>query len=82
MLKFIITDSGIGIDEAKQSKLFQAFSQIDSSQSKSEQGTGLGLHISQKLISLMGGSITFTSMPGVGTTFSVYLPFFGIHHSL
>jgi CheY-like chemotaxis protein len=75
MLKFNIIDSGIGIDEVNQSKLFQAFSQIDSSQSKSEQGTGLGLHISQKLISLMGGSITFNSIPGVGTTFSVYLPF-------
>jgi len=75
VLEFDVSDTGIGINEDKQQSIFKAFSQVDSSTTKSSEGTGLGLYISQQLAVLMGGEIRFASTQGVGTTFTLSLPF-------
>ncbi|MTH45337.1 two-component sensor histidine kinase BarA [Intestinirhabdus alba] len=64
-----IRDTGIGIPERDQSRLFQAFRQADASISRRHGGTGLGLVITQKLVNEMGGNISFHSQPGRGSTF-------------
>ncbi|HAZ77794.1 MULTISPECIES: two-component sensor histidine kinase BarA [unclassified Pseudescherichia] len=64
-----IRDTGIGIPERDQSRLFQAFRQADASISRRHGGTGLGLVITQKLVNEMGGDISFHSQPGRGSTF-------------
>lgn len=64
-----IRDTGIGIPEKDQSRLFQAFRQADASISRRHGGTGLGLVITQKLVNEMGGDISFHSQPGNGSTF-------------
>ena len=66
-----IQDSGIGICEPDQNRLFEPFSQVDDSSTRRFGGTGLGLSICRKLAELMGGRITVASVPGVGSTFSV-----------
>src|SRR5699024_10799493 len=69
-LKFMVKDTGIGIPQNKLDQLFKAFSQVDSSTTRKYGGTGLGLIICEKLISLMGGTISVESDPGQGTTFT------------
>ncbi len=67
-LAFLIRDTGIGIPQDKISRLFKAFSQVDSSTTRRYGGTGLGLVISERLVGLMNGAITVQSEPSIGTT--------------
>jgi signal transduction histidine kinase len=69
-----VVDSGIGISPEDMSKLFQEFSQVDSSPSRRAQGTGLGLALCKKFVELHGGTIGAESVPGKGSTFWFILP--------
>lgn len=73
-LCFSISDTGIGIDRADLPKLFQPFSQIDSSLSRKYAGTGLGLVLVKQIVELHGGDVTITSEVGRGSCFTVKIP--------
>ena len=74
VLRFRVSDSGIGIPPEKQAELFQPFSQVDDSFTRRYGGTGLGLAISRNLLQLMGGDIAVASQPGHGASFTFTLP--------
>jgi two-component system, sensor histidine kinase len=73
-LVFSIVDHGVGIDEATLARLFNRFAQADTARARRHGGTGLGLEISRNLARLMGGDVTVTSRPGVGSRFVLALP--------
>jgi CheY-like chemotaxis protein len=73
-LEICVSDSGIGISQDNMAKLFQAFSQIDSSLARKFEGTGLGLAMVRQLAELQGGAVAVASLEGEGSRFAAWLP--------
>src|SRR5262249_17652698 len=73
-IEIAVADTGIGMKPEQQAKLFEEFTQADSSTARQYAGTGLGLAIARKLARMMGGEVTVTSEPGKGSVFTVRLP--------
>ena len=75
---FSVRDTGIGIAKEHQATLFNDYAQVDSPVQKRLRGIGLGLSLSKQLATILGGTITVNSAPGVGSTFSLHIPQFPI----
>ncbi len=75
-VSFEVRDTGVGLNASQMSNLFRAFTQADSSTTRKFGGTGLGLVISRRFCQMMGGDITMSSEPGVGSTFTIKIPAF------
>ena len=73
-IELAVADTGIGMTPEQQAKLFEEFTQADTSTAQRYGGTGLGLAITRKLARMMGGDVTVTSVPGEGSTFTARLP--------
>ena len=73
-IEIAVADTGIGMTAEQQAKLFEEFTQADSSTARQYGGTGLGLAITRKLARMMGGDVTVTSEPGKGSVFTLRLP--------
>ncbi len=74
LVTFEVADSGIGMTEEQLGRLFQAFTQADTSTTRNYGGTGLGLTITKHFCTMLGGDVTVTSAPGKGSTFTITLP--------
>ena len=74
LMRFSVTDTGIGIDSANIEKLFKPFVQLDSSLSRQYEGSGLGLTLVKQLVEMHGGSIEVQSEVGAGSCFAFVLP--------
>ncbi|MHB8056964.1 MAG: PAS domain-containing hybrid sensor histidine kinase/response regulator [Desulfuromonadaceae bacterium] len=74
VLYIVVKDTGIGIPPDKQGQIFESFTQVENFTTRNVSGTGLGLPICRRLLVLMGGSITVSSVPDKGSTFTVVLP--------
>ena len=79
-VELAVADTGIGMTAEQQAKLFEEFTQADTSTAQRFGGTGLGLALSRKLARMMGGDVTVTSEPGKGSVFTVRLPSSGVTH--
>jgi signal transduction histidine kinase/CheY-like chemotaxis protein len=73
-ITFTVADTGIGIAEQDQGRIFEEFAQLEHRLQRGVKGTGLGLPLSRRLAELLGGNLTVASDPGVGSTFSLTIP--------